>query len=53
MSSNFAEIDQGAWRGSEGTICGTHLLSVSFDPKYDTPAVLRSYGGGAYGALQR
>ena len=27
----------------------THLLSVSFDPKYDTPAVLRSYGGAYTG----
>ena len=22
----------------------THLLSISFDPDYDTPKVLRSYG---------
>jgi protein SCO1 len=27
----------------------THLLSVSFDPSYDTPKVLRSYGGAYTG----
>ena len=27
----------------------THLVSVSFDPKYDTPQVLRSYGGAHTG----
>jgi protein SCO1/2 len=27
----------------------THLISVSFDPTYDTPKVLRSYGGAYTG----
>ena len=48
MSSNFAEIDQ-ALRRDKSVYGRTHLLSVSFDPKYDTPTVLRSYGGAHTG----
>ena len=48
MSSNFAEIDQ-ALQADPATYAKTHLVSVSFDPKYDTPAVLRSYGGAHTG----
>lgn len=48
MSSNFAEIDKGL--AIDKSIYGrTHLLSVSFDPGYDTPKVLRSYGGAHTG----
>ena len=48
MSRNFAEID--ADLAKDPALYGkTHLLSVSFDPKYDTPKVLRSYGGGVTG----
>ncbi len=48
MSSNFAEIDRGL--ANDKSIYGrTHLLSVSFDPEYDTPKVLRSYGGAHTG----
>ena len=36
---------QGAGRRIRRCIGETHLLSISFDPKYDTPAVLKSYGG--------
>ncbi|MEP6913118.1 MAG: SCO family protein [bacterium] len=48
MSSNFATIDhelekQLAWYER------THLLSISFDPEYDTPKVLRSYGAAYTG----
>jgi protein SCO1/2 len=43
MSSNFAEIDQ-ALRVDPKLYDRTHLLTVSFDTKHDTPAVLRSYG---------
>ena len=50
MNKNFAEID--AALAADKKLYGqTHLLSISFDPKYDTPAVLKSYGaiymGGA------
>ena len=48
MSSNFAEIDQ-ALAGDARVYAKTHLLSVSFDPAYDTPPVLRSYGGAHTG----
>ena len=48
MSNNFAEIDQ-ALAGDKRAYAGTDLLSVSFDPTYDTPAVLRSYGGAHTG----
>jgi len=48
MSSNFAAIEQELQKQSE--IYGkTHLLSISFDPAYDTPKVLRSYGAAHTG----
>ena len=43
MSSNFSEIDK-ALQKEPALYLRTHLLSVSFDSTYDTPAVLRSYG---------
>jgi protein SCO1 len=48
MSRNFAEVDK-ALAGDAGLYRATHLLSISFDPKYDTPAVLKSYGGAYTG----
>ena len=42
MSGNFAEIDKQV--GSNSGLAGTHLLTISFDPEYDTPKVLRDYG---------
>ena len=48
MSRNFAEIDK-ALKGDAGMYARTHLLSVSFDPAYDSPAVLKSYGGAYTG----
>jgi protein SCO1/2 len=44
MSRNFAKIDKEL--ATDPILYEkTHLLSISFDPAYDTPAVLRSYGG--------
>ncbi|HEX6718196.1 MAG TPA: SCO family protein [Pyrinomonadaceae bacterium] len=43
MSDNFAQIDR-ALAQDPGLYEKTHLLSISIDPAYDTPAVLRSYG---------
>jgi protein SCO1/2 len=43
MSKNFAEVDK-ALQGDPTLYRETHLLSISFDPKEDTPAVLKSYG---------
>jgi protein SCO1/2 len=48
MSRNFAEIDK-ALSGDAAVYAKTHLLSISFDPTYDTPKVLRSYGGAYTG----
>ncbi|HEY0795387.1 MAG TPA: SCO family protein [Acidisarcina sp.] len=48
MSRNFAQIDQAL--AADPRLYGrSHLLSISFDPDYDTPAVLRSYGGAYTG----
>jgi protein SCO1/2 len=50
MSTNFAAIDQASEKEPE-LYKKTHLLSISFDPGYDTPKVLRSYGAGHTGRL--
>jgi protein SCO1/2 len=44
MNKNFAQIDQ-ALAADKKLYGETHLLSISFDPKFDTPAILKSYGG--------
>jgi protein SCO1/2 len=43
MSRNFAQIDKDL-AADHRLYAQTHLLTISFDPAYDTPAVLRSYG---------
>jgi len=48
MSHNFADVDK-ALAADPALYKQTHLLSVSFDPTYDTPKVLRSYGGAYTG----
>ena len=48
MSHNFAEIDK-TLQSDPALYKNTHLLSVSFDPTYDTPKVLRSYGAAYTG----
>jgi len=48
MSRNFASI-QKIVENNPALASKTHLLSISFDPAYDTPEVLRSYGGGYTG----
>ena len=42
MSGNFDEIYKQI--GSNPSLAGTHLLSISFDPEHDTPKILRDYG---------
>jgi protein SCO1/2 len=44
MNKNFAAIDRDL-AGNAKMYNGTHLLSISFDPKFDTPTILKSYGG--------
>ena len=48
MSNNFATIDK-RLREQPELYEKTHLLSISFDPDYDTPKVLRSYGAAYTG----
>ncbi len=43
MSSNFAKIDRELEK-DPGLYQKTHLLSITIDPEYDNPSVLRSYG---------
>jgi protein SCO1/2 len=53
MSKNFARIMDELNR-DPSLAASTHLMSISIDPKYDTPAVLRRYGldcGGKSSAL--
>jgi protein SCO1/2 len=52
MSKNFAEIDK-ALEGDASLYAKTHLLSVSFDPAYDTPKVLKSYGAAYTGRFAK
>lgn len=48
MSNNFAEIDKELQKQPD-VYDKTHLLSISIDPDYDTPKVLRSYGAAHTG----
>jgi protein SCO1/2 len=43
MSNNFAQIERQLGQDPE-LYARTHLLSISIDPTYDEPKVLRSYG---------
>jgi protein SCO1/2 len=43
MTSHFAEINK-SLKADAGLYARTHLLSISVDPEYDKPAVLRAYG---------
>lgn len=43
MSNNFAKIDQELQKQPD-LYQKTHLLSITIDPEYDKPSVLRSYG---------
>ena len=48
MSTNFATVDKELQKEPD-IYAKTHLLTVSFDPDYDTPKVLRSYGASHTG----
>lgn len=43
MSNNFAVVERQLLQQPD-TYNKTHLLTISIDPEYDTPKVLRSYG---------
>jgi protein SCO1/2 len=49
MSGQFAEINR-ELRKDAKLYGKTHLLSISFDPKNDSPKVLRAYGAGYLGS---
>ncbi|MBD0371203.1 MAG: SCO family protein [Pyrinomonadaceae bacterium] len=44
MSENFKALEK-ELKKDEALYARTHLLSISFDTAYDTPKVLKSYGG--------
>ncbi len=48
MSNNFAAIDQELQKQPDA-YAKTHLLTITFDPDYDTPKVMRSYGASHTG----
>ncbi|MDQ2833523.1 MAG: SCO family protein [Acidobacteriota bacterium] len=48
MSRNFADLDK-ELAADPSLYHQTHLITFSFDPAYDTPKVLRSYGGAYTG----
>ena len=48
MSSNFAAVDLELQKEPD-VYAKTHLLTLSFDPEYDTPKVMRSYGASHTG----
>lgn len=52
MSNNFSAIDRELQR-DPGLYKRTHLISISFDPEYDTPKVLRSYGAAHTGNFDK
>ena len=48
MSTNFAAIEKDLQQQTD-IYAKTHLLSITFDPEYDTPKVMRSYGASHSG----
>ena len=44
MANNFEEL-QAAIKTGRGTLATTRLLSITLDPAFDTPEVLKSYAG--------
>ena len=48
MSNNLAQVDQ-ELRKTPDLYEQTHLLSITIDPAYDTPKVMRSYGAAHTG----
>jgi protein SCO1/2 len=49
VSEKFAEIEK-SLAADPAVYAKTHLITISFDPAYDTPQVLRSYGAKYLGA---
>jgi protein SCO1 len=52
MSKNFAQVDHAL--KADATLYGhTHLLSISFDPQFDTPKMLKNYGSAYNGGTAK
>jgi protein SCO1/2 len=51
MSNNFAEVAQTLQRSSPAAFAKLQMLSITIDPEFDDPKVLRSYGKGYAGAV--
>jgi protein SCO1/2 len=43
MAKNFAAL-QSAIKGGDGALAQTRLLSITIDPQFDSPAILKDYG---------
>lgn len=52
MSTNFAWLDR-ELQGNTELQGKTHLLSVSIDPTYDTPKIIRDYGAAQTGKYEQ
>ncbi len=51
MTANFAAIDR-ALTGNPRLADATHLISITIDPEYDSPGVLRAYGSKYAGGFE-
>jgi len=51
MSNNFEEL-QTAIKGGSGALAKTRLLSITLDPEFDTPQILRDYGASRHADAQ-
>jgi protein SCO1/2 len=51
MSNNFAEVAQILRKSNSAAFAKLQLLSISIDPEFDDPKILRSYGKSYAGAV--
>jgi len=51
MSNNFAEIAQSLQRNNPAAFARLQMLSISIDPEFDDPKVLRGYGKNYAGTV--
>ncbi len=51
MSNNFAEVASTLKKTNPAAFAKLQMLSISIDPDFDDPKVLRRYGEGYAGAM--
>jgi protein SCO1/2 len=51
MSNNFAEVAQTLQKNNPAAFARLQMLSISIDPEFDDPKVLRAYGKNYAGAV--